>query len=397
MAVKIEFDKKSHKATVSEPESVSSLVRGHFGKMSRGTITLFAEEALYLIDIRNASCADKSGRGVGFNQVAAACDSGKLMAKYFTYKDWRDRGLIARPAHEACGPYGKDRLAKYPREGFRIERCKPEGLFFADDLVTLIDDEDFGRALYHDYWLGQFGTYKADGRGKLSKLDIYETVFLAKHAKLKLANATLAKAIKAARQARPDFDLMYAVYEDWRLAGYVLKTGFKFGCHFRLYLPGASPKADGEKWMHSKHVVQVFPRANRLLISEWARAIRVAHSVKKTFILAIPGRAKKEARAGFGKKRSGAVGLDFALYHRKKGNIENPKEDSPSFMMLSLSEEEYIGGEQLAGALSVCRGLGLDLMLAIADRETAVTYYSVRRIELPKSKYEYFEIEWQLP
>ncbi|HII39100.1 TPA: hypothetical protein HA318_03825, partial [Candidatus Micrarchaeota archaeon] len=91
---------------------------------------------------------------------------------------------------------------------------------------------------------------------------------------------------------------------------------------------------------HSKHVIHVFPREAKMLISEWARAIRVAHGVKKTFILAIPG-VKKEA----------AAELDFLLYHRKKGEIETPKADSPKYVMLALSEEEEIGGAELAQAL----------------------------------------------
>jgi hypothetical protein len=36
-------------------------------------------------------------------------------------------------------------------------------------------------------------------------------------------------------------------------------------------------------------------------------------------------------------------------------------------------------------------------VIAIADRETAVTYYRVRKIELEKSPYEYYEIDWMQP
>jgi hypothetical protein len=36
-------------------------------------------------------------------------------------------------------------------------------------------------------------------------------------------------------------------------------------------------------------------------------------------------------------------------------------------------------------------------MVAIADRETSITYYVVHRIELPASEYEYYEIEWVQP
>jgi tRNA splicing endonuclease len=182
---------------------------------------------------------------------------------------------------------------------------------------------------------------------------------------------------------------MYEVYEGWRQMGFILKTGFKFGTHFRLYFPGASPIRDIKDWIHSKHVVHIFPKASKMIISEWARAIRVAHSVKKTFILAIPGEKESE--------KEKKTNLDFILYHRVKGGIEIPKDGKPKYLMLSLSEEEYIGGQELSEAIEECAEAGLQLLLAIADRETSVTYYLVKRIDLPGSKYEYYEIEWVQP
>ncbi|MEM4633704.1 MAG: hypothetical protein QW275_00960, partial [Candidatus Anstonellaceae archaeon] len=97
------------------------------------------------------------------------------------------------------------------------------------------------------------------------------------------------------------------------------------------------------------------------------------------------------------KKRDFHTTLDFLLYHRAGGGIENPKTGKPKYLMLSLSEEEYIGGEELADAIEQCKRIGLELLLAICDRETSVTYYAVKRIEVPGSKYEYYEIEWEQP
>ncbi|MDP2718087.1 MAG: tRNA-intron lyase, partial [Candidatus Micrarchaeota archaeon] len=231
----------------------------------------------------------------------------------------------------------------------------------------------------------QFGTYKAKKHGQFLKLDAYEALFLSKHASLKL-DVPRKKVLEAAVLRRPDFLALYDVYEDWRLRGFVPKTGFKFGTHFRLYFPGAAPGQSGQ-WMHSRHVIHVFSRDSKMLISEWARAIRVAHGVKKTFILSIPGEKIKAQKTA----------LDFLLYHRKGEGIETPRKDDPSFAMLAFSEEEEIGGQELAEAIAASAGMGLDLMLAICDRETAVTYYRVKRIDLPKSKYEYYEIEWVQP
>ncbi len=402
MAVELELDGKNKLVRAAQPASVSSLTGGHFGYMKRGVIELFEQEALYLIDIRNAVCRDGAQNTYNFNQVAAMYDSPKQMARYFTYKDWRDRGLIARQVSEIAQNFGRNPLRSYPKGEFEAPKFSLKARFYEDDLVAVVDDDATAKELYQRWWFGQYATYKAEQRGKLGKLDVYETLFLMKHSALLLENASAAQVMKAAVERRPDFKALYEVYEDWRLQGFTLKSGFKFGTHFRIYFPGASP-AKGEGWMHSQHVLHVFPREQRLLISEWARAIRVAHSVRKTFVLAIPGQKKKaEGKAGKMGKEKDKKGmlhtkLDFLLYHRNGTNIENPRTGKPRYLMLSLSEEEYLGGEEMAAAIEDCKRIGLELMIAIADRETSVTYYAVHRIEIPGSQFEYYEIEWVQP
>ncbi|MEM2949031.1 MAG: hypothetical protein QXT05_01400, partial [Candidatus Bilamarchaeaceae archaeon] len=118
---------------------------------------------------------------------------------------------------------------------------------------------------------------------------------------------------------------------------------------------------------------------------------RVAHSVKKTFILAIPGK-KTEIKINPKKPR-----LDFLLYHRKKDGIETPKTGAPRYLMYSLTEDEYIGGEELSKALAECKHFGLEMLMAISDRESSVTYYLIKEIELLGSNYDYYEIEWTQP
>lgn len=390
----MDLDRKKDTISVKEPESVSSLQNGYYGSMKKGIIFLKPEEVLYIMDIRNGKVFDESGNQYSFNDVASTfLNIDKLLARYLTYKDWRDKGLILRYMDEAEGNYNRIHAKKYAHSEFKLDSYGFEGLFFPEDLQTVIDDEIVAKDLYEKHWLGQFGTYKAAHRGKIGKLDIYETIFLMKHGSLKLKNKeiTLNKVLELAEDRIKYFSDMYSVYEDWRLRGYVIKTGFKFGTHFRLYFPGASPIREGDEWMHSRHVIHVFSRKSKMLISEWARAIRVAHSVKKTFILAIPGK-KLDIKVNNKKPR-----VDFLLYHRKRDGIENPKEDKPKYLMLSLTEDEYIGGEGLAEALFEARHYGLELIMAISDRESSVTCYAIKKIDLPKSEYEYFEIEWVQP
>ncbi|MEM3075901.1 MAG: tRNA-intron lyase, partial [Candidatus Bilamarchaeaceae archaeon] len=384
--------RKKDEVWVREPADVTSLQNGFYGTMKRGEILLAPEEVLYVMDIRNGKCYDEVGNIYTFNEVAERyIKNKKFLARYLTYKDWRDKGLIARYANEAKGAYGRSTVKKYKSEKLQLNIFSISGIFFSDDLLTIVDDETAGKELYERYWLGQFGTYKAAHRGKISKLDIFETVFLLKRGVMKLKNATLEDVEKTARERIKYFDDMYAVYEDWRARGYVVKTGFKFGTHFRIYFPGASPVKEGDEWVHSKHVIHVFSRRNKLLISEWARAIRVAHSVKKTFILAIPGK-KTEIKINPKKPR-----LDFLLYHRKKDGIETPKTGAPRYLMYSLTEDEYIGGEELSKALAECKHFGLEMLMAISDRESSVTYYLIKEIELLGSNYDYYEIEWTQP
>jgi tRNA-intron endonuclease len=384
----LELEYKSKNSIYAGDQSTKDILqRGFFGSSSRNRLRLSIIEALYLIDVRNARCT-RNGAETSFSELAAMFSKHKrFMARYLTYKDWRDRGLVIRDMGHKHSATNKNPIKLYPSGKFSLAHYSLHGAFFWSDMTTIISEKEKGRELYDKYWFGQYGSYKAADRGQLSKLDIYETIFLMEKGVLAEKNATKPEIIRAATARRRDFPRLYEVYRDWREKGYVIKTGFKFGTHFRVYFPGARPStANGAGWTHSRHVIHVFPKDSRLLISEWARAIRVAHSVGKTFILAVPGSARE-------KKMS----QDFILYHRKGGEAESPGTSSPRYVMLSLGEEEYIGGREFAGAIAEAKRMKLEPILAIADRETAVTYYKVRQIRLPGSDSDYYEIDWMQP
>ncbi len=373
--------------TSGDASTKDVLKNGFYGTIDKGELKLSVEEALYLIDMRNAVCTQEN-REITFNELASRFwSSPKFMARYFTYKDWRDRGLTAVGKEKKYTEPHQTSVKEYPASSLHLPKKKLHGVFFKTDLVSILDEEKEGKELYETLWFGQYGSYKASERGRLNKLDVYETLFLMNKKLLELKNITRDALLKYAVERREDFSSLYSVYEDWRDKGYVIKTGFKFGTHFRVYFPGAKPmKTGANDWTHSKHVIQVFPKNSKLLISEWARAIRVAHSVRKTFILAVPGKTNK-----------GMQEIDYVLYHRHGGEADTPEKNAPKFAMLSLSEEEYIGGQEFANAINEARRRKLELLLAIADRETAVTYYRVRQIKLPRSKHDYFEIDWMQP
>ncbi|MGQ9788011.1 MAG: tRNA-intron lyase [Candidatus Hadarchaeaceae archaeon] len=80
----------------------------------------------------------------------------------------------------------------------------------------------------------------------------------------------------------PDLMLKYLAYADLRSRGYIVKTGLKFGAHFRVYDRGERP---GEA--HSKFLVHAISEGVKMTPTELARAVRLAHSVRKRIIWAV--------------------------------------------------------------------------------------------------------------
>jgi len=354
-----------------------------------------------VIDLQNGRVkyGDKS---MGFEGILAAYAGRdpRLMIKYNAYRDWRDRGLIIKRAEkDTKGMKRESQVRKYPSKKMVMEKLDAKEIWDPASALGVLEDQRASTRLFVDWWLGQVGVYKQE-RGNILKLNFFETVLLSKHFGLKVFDAvkgkvtTAEKIMKEMSERREFAKAMYQAYEDWRLNGYIVKTGFKFGTHFRIYFPGASPAKESQegKWIHSKHVLHIFPKEEKMLISEWARAVRVAHGVKKTFILGMPKLTKKDYVD---------YPADFAAYRRKKKGKdwvrESPPGDKPRYLLAAVSEEEHIGGVELASLLAKSESMNLNLILSITDRETAITYYALNKIKLAGAKFEYYEIEWLRP
>lgn len=79
-----------------------------------------------------------------------------------------------------------------------------------------------------------------------------------------------------------DFEHKYAVYDNLRERGYVVKTGFKFGAHFRVYPRGVNPYKDGPKEdrEHTKWIVHAVPENYNQDYQDMARAVRLAQNIR---------------------------------------------------------------------------------------------------------------------
>ncbi|MEE9595115.1 MAG: tRNA-intron lyase [Candidatus Hydrothermarchaeales archaeon] len=119
--------------------------------------------------------------------------------------------------------------------------------------------------------------------GDTLELSLLEALYLLEKGSLKLElNGRDAKAEDiTSKITEKDFHLRYRVYTDLRERGYIVKTGFKFGAHFRVYDRGEYPKE------HSKFLVHCVAETSTLTFPELSRVVRLTEGVKKTLVFAV--------------------------------------------------------------------------------------------------------------
>lgn len=118
-----------------------------------------------------------------------------------------------------------------------------------------------------------FGTVES---GKLV-LSSEETLFLIEKKKIDIGLSFTATLKKLSRKQR-NLTERFAVYRDMRSKGYVLKSGLKFGCDFRVY----EKKKDHAKWL-----LFVTKDSEKLQWKNFSGMARVANSTKKNVLVAI--------------------------------------------------------------------------------------------------------------
>jgi tRNA-intron endonuclease len=117
-------------------------------------------------------------------------------------------------------------------------------------------------------------------------LDLIEGCYLVHTGKLKVFNIQGKKIsfrdIQAiCRREYSDFDIKYLVFQNLRDNGYIVSPGIKFGCDFAVYEHG--PGID-----HAPYLVQVLKPTDHMTATGIVLAGRLATTVRKQFILAIP-------------------------------------------------------------------------------------------------------------
>ncbi|ATZ61663.2 MAG: tRNA-intron lyase [Methanosarcinales archaeon Met12] len=311
----------------------------YYGRPRDGKLELTLTEAAYLLGRERISISlDK--KPLNFKEFVKTASNlmEKFELKYIVYKDLRERGYYVQPSvtdfrlYPRGGHPGKTpaeyfvrvvsereplpltdimrhlETAKNVRKQIILAIVDEEGdITFYDAKKTdmegkmrevktngikeeaallgdrvIIWDPELAHALHHGSF---FGTLLHE---KMLQLSLVESAYLLKKKVIKIVDGKSGKVLsfkkfaEKATRIEPIFDGKYRTYEGLRDKGQVVKTGFKFGSHFRTY-----EQIDSiEKLTHSKYLVHAIPGDHIFALQELSRAIRLAQSVRKRMIFA---------------------------------------------------------------------------------------------------------------
>jgi len=119
-------------------------------------------------------------------------------------------------------------------------------------------------------------------------LDLMEGLYLAEKEIItvregvkKKTKVGLKKLRQRAHKLYEEFDLKYAVYRDLRDHSLIVTPGIKYGCDFAVYKRGPGVE-------HAPYMVSVKKTRDEVTATEIVKAGRLATTVRKRFIIAVP-------------------------------------------------------------------------------------------------------------
>jgi tRNA-intron endonuclease len=126
-------------------------------------------------------------------------------------------------------------------------------------------------------------------------LDLMEGLYLVENKKIAIyekpkdGNVSLKKLRQKAKQLYDEFEEKYAVYRDLRDSGLIVTPGIKFGCDFAVYKYGPGVE-------HAPYMVSVKKQRSDISATEIVKAGRLATTVRKRFIIAVPDLAADKVK-----------------------------------------------------------------------------------------------------
>jgi tRNA-intron endonuclease len=120
--------------------------------------------------------------------------------------------------------------------------------------------------------------------GEVLQLSFVEALYLLERNVLEIQtndgkNLSEEKCINLMQKLQPDIEQRLMVFKDLKRRGLLVKTGFKFGAHFRAYTKQPDKT-------HAEYLIHVVEKGFVSIWAEISRAVRLAHSVNKEFVFA---------------------------------------------------------------------------------------------------------------
>ncbi|MDR0791253.1 MAG: tRNA-intron lyase [Methanomassiliicoccaceae archaeon] len=317
-----------------QKESSQIYNKGNFGyPLSGGSLELDMIEATFLLETGRLEVL-RNGERMTFESLFtySSSESEGFDIRYMVYRDIRQRGFVVKTEtsdHDlSVFPRGKTLSNSRPK--YLVKSVSERTAFSIDTLMELADatgskgkellfgivDEE-GDMTYYIVSKRKlsgsvpFGdTVRAEGRlirdrvfifdetsansvygngafGKridnVLQLSLIETCYLMKKGMMATVSAEsgkkigLPKMIDLGRSVQEEFDLRLKAFSDMRDNGLVVKTGFKYGTHFRVY-------ENDPDTCHARFLVHAVDGSRALMWPEISRAVRLAHGVKKEIL-----------------------------------------------------------------------------------------------------------------
>ncbi len=314
---------------------------GYYGRPRGNTLELTLIEAAYLL-YRKKIDIELDGHRLEFADFIkiASMRQPYFELKYIVYKDLRERGFYVQPSVIDFRVYPRGgHPGKTPAKSFVYVRSERIPMPLRDlmkslnsasnvrkQMILAIVDEESDITFYEikkvepkgdmEVLYPQITTkatllhdrvivWESSSSNILSKKGFYGKLLDPEHLQLSLVESAyllenniikvhdretggvldFEEFSKRASEIEPEFLGKYRVYEDLRDRHLVPKTGFKFGTHFRVYSQVKLP----EKIPHSENLVHTIPQDYEFTLPVMSRAVRLANSVRKRMLFAVPG------------------------------------------------------------------------------------------------------------
>jgi len=154
-----------------------------------------------------------------------------------------------------------------------------------EDRVMIWDKKD-ANEIFESGWFGKLLEDRLE-------LALVEAVLLLERKRIQIKKdrkkMSLKTFFKYCMKINKRFHTRYAVYKDLRERGLPVRTGFKFGCDFRVYERGVKPIKKGPKapHEHTKWIVFCISEDYTCSFQELSRAVRLAHNIRANMLWAV--------------------------------------------------------------------------------------------------------------